>query len=327
MKTHIKKLLNISILFILIIYLSINCTVAEDEKGFGNALIITPKSVPLNKLIGGMTTEEALALNGSVRYEVVVESNGQRIKSVILKNDDSAEISIPVGIKLKIGVGLYLAENGTNDEMINAYLVTDLKKDFIAMPHQTVYLDFTLDFSKPTIVNYYFPNGTYTNAPGMADITGAAIYYNSSINVPVFTVKNLLNNSFNILSFNASNTFSSTLPVFNEGKIFKVDDFEGTDDPTPGTNRKAYWYIDTIGLDIYFNDGSLASNPTSTNPITFIDKNLPYKDASNLFLHKVYMSESIKYDPDLTANDIYYYFFIYKNGMLTIKNTQPADTW
>ncbi len=311
MKTGIKKIFNFSILFIIIIFITINCNIAEDEKGTGNVMIFTPKSVPINKLVAGMSVDQAIDLNGSVRYEVVVESNGQRIKSVILKNDDSAEISIPSGIKLNIGVGLYLAVNGTNDEMINAYLVTDMKKNFIAMPGQTVYVDFSLDFNKPAIIDYYYPNSTYANAPGFADITGAVIYSRPlAVNEPIFTIKNLLNSSFDIMTYNTFNPLSASIGTENEGKVFKVDDLDGI------YNNQAYWYIDTFASDFLYNYGDITTL-AGLNTINFTDnRNLPYKNNSQRFLKDVYMLESIRYD---TTDDNYYYFFIYKTGMLTLR--------
>ncbi|MBN2544219.1 MAG: hypothetical protein JXB50_00380 [Spirochaetes bacterium] len=324
MKGRIKKISNISILFILIIFLSINCMIAEDEKEeYGNAFIITPKSVPLNKLIAGMTTEEALKLNGSVRYEVIVENNGNRINSVILKSDDSAEISIPAGINLDIGLGIFLAANGTNDELINAYLVTDLKKNIVAIPNQTIYIDFILDFNRPTIVDYYyrnFPNVPYPNAPGMADITGAVIYNHAPVNDPIFTAKRLTDGYFNILTFNTFNPFNTSIGSEAYGSVFKVDDPDGY-------NGQAYWYIDKLNSDFLYDYGNI-NVIAGLDSINFIDnRSLPYKNSSQIFLKDVHMLESIKY---VSTSEFYYYFFIYKYGMLTLRSIDTglaAPTW
>ncbi len=307
-----KKLFKLYKIFIVIIVaiFIFNCAL-EPTSDNGNITILTPNYAPISKSIGGVDIDEQLQeMQDRIRYEIGIEHEGKRIASVQLKNNDETTINVPAGIRLTIGVGIYLADFADkNTELWNSYLVSDVKTNVILMANETKYLDFTLDFSKPTKVESYHPPllgaPGMNNAPGIGNITGGVIF--PLLEEPVFSYVNLRTKTPKLVKYNIAGNFNN-IPVTVDwfaptgyGKLFEVK--------SPDFNK--YWFIDNSN--IFSNDCSTDNNFTSF---------LSYKDDKfKDFLRKVFSIKSVEYDGD------YYYFLNYGNGMLTTKYDGDIFSW
>ncbi|MCK4795940.1 MAG: hypothetical protein KAT05_01090, partial [Spirochaetes bacterium] len=240
-----KKLFKLYKIFIVIIVaiFIFNCAL-EPTSDNGNITILTPNYAPISKSIGGVDIDEQLQeMQDRIRYEIGIEHEGKRIASVQLKNNDETTINVPAGIRLTIGVGIYLADFADkNTELWNSYLVSDVKTNVILMANETKYLDFTLDFSKPTKVESYHPPllgaPGMNNAPGIGNITGGVIF--PLLEEPVFSYVNLRTKTPKLVKYNIAGNFNN-IPVTVDwfaptgyGKLFEVK--------SPDFNK--YWFID-----------------------------------------------------------------------------------
>lgn len=306
-----KKILLFVTSIIVTFVLFFSCQNFIEEQGNGTLLVKTPNSISTKAIDGIYPPDLTSYINaGNIRYEIVIESNGKKITGAILKNSDSTSISVPAGVRLNIYVGIYFVEPNSNNELINTYFVTDKKDNVIVMPNQTIYLDFTLNLNNPNPVVCY-ANLTETEFSGSAiyEITGITDYPTAQPDQIILTYKNLVNGNFNISGFldGFSGINSSNNP---EGKVFKVADPESS-------NGYGLWYLDTKEKRIRFESGD---NSSSIGSIYFTDRNLPQKNPNYLtLLNKIDRVFSVMY------GETYYFFLLYKEGMLSIKN--ESNEW
>lgn len=313
----ITKMFILLSLFIVIV----GCSLGQETET-GNVTIITPAYAPITKSLAGISDHGTLLNDNQdlIRYEIGVENEGRRIASIQLKNNVETTITVPAGIKLDFGVGIYLAESkNTNNELWNTYVLSDVKRNIVLMPNETLYLDFTLDYSKPTIVQAYFPiTGVpqLTEAPGIAEMTGGVVFPADILpaTFPVFSYTNLNTNVSKLVYYNGTTETFVNLnllvdsgvpgPPTGAGKIFKVVSNDG----------EMFWIID---------DNDIFSNPGDNgifNNNTFLGVPLEYKYPEDRDpLSSVYEIRSIKHSTTTPARDRYWYFLNYGQGMLSVK--------
>jgi len=172
--------------FILFIFLSLifsSCILNNEMNQNGNIIIQTPEYLQADKLItrsiSGFDSTQTLSgyvqnNQSKIRYEISVESNGKKITSLIMKNNKISSLAVPSGIRLDIAIGIFLAQDeNTNNELWNAYLASDVKRDITLQPNETRMFEFTVDLTKQSKVNTYYtvPGIAATdNSPGMNDV-------------------------------------------------------------------------------------------------------------------------------------------------------------
>lgn len=305
-KSWIKLLLLLSVF---LIYNACENYIVDKKEG---TLIVNTPSLSLTKLVSGLPVEE-LITDGDIRYEIAVESENKRINSVILKNNESTSLKVPAGVKLTVAVGIYVVEKESEKELINAYLVSDVKNNVVVMPDQTIYLDFTIDLDKPTSITYHYPHENYP-APGISDITGITFYTqttSSGYQYPLLlTQKNLITADFKLLGFYSSNFHNLSIP--SEGKLFKINIIPGL-----GPYNYEFWYI--TNNDIFYNSGN---DLIDVSPFSITSKNLSFKNESYRgLLTSIERIETVKYP------NVYYYSLIYKNGVLVTKYDSIKREW
>jgi hypothetical protein len=252
--------------------------------------------------------------DGRLRFEVGVEAFGQRIISAQLKPGDDTLLTVPAGIPLTIGVGIYLVESATDEkETINAYLVSDVKDQLVLIPGETRYLDYVLDTSEPTIVDsYYQPH--VEEAPGLSSIRSGVL--NDSDGNPYFSVfdftsgiKNLMfNHATEKFEEKTNNEISTDLGAVPPGLIFEVEDPDNLN----------YWHISDAGI----------KRGTSINSGTFSAAQPSNYDAESLSkLPGVRNVEFINYEYS-PGEFRYIWFFSYGEGYVSLRyDSDVATQW
>ena len=247
------------VISILIIILGFNCTQTTTGQSSNAQIIIqapdsiNPPLFSINTSSGGSAIKQldtSTLDQNSIRYEVIVQSNGHRLSDTILNRSDRKAISVISGIPLDIFVGVfYSVGRSSNEELYNVFLASASVKGFEVMSGQSKNVNLTLNLTNKQPVDTYFDTSIF-GSKGFAEITGGA--YAAALltytNLPTFSIKQYDNpNSkliiYNNYTFNQPNLGAS---FFNGRGVLSSN----ISDPLG-----LYWYVPSgTGTGIYRNN-------------------------------------------------------------------------
>lgn len=295
----------------------------------GSRNLNNASSSVLKDLIYDSTTGK---FKSGVRFEVGIELFGRRIVSIQLKPGDVRSLTVPAGVPLTIGVGMYLV-NGSGEE-INSYLYTDKKSKIVLMANEKRKLGLTLDMNKPTIVRTFFsksdlPDSQITSTDNPGDSAIMTGFFDKTNNVPVFTSYKWGANSSEIIKYEGTSFTTipkssfglSSLPAGDKGRFFRVF--------SPSNGVKTIWYVTKTGADssgdaIYQYNGSTfqkisytSDEPNGNNGV-FINDNAINRIKSGIKRVISLQITGNSYPFESSNSTRTYYFLDYSSGFLAV---------
>ena len=242
------------------------------------------------------------------RYEIVVESGGERIKQYFLSTNEVVSASLPSGIPLNFYVGLYYAKGSSSDEEeFNVYLSSDSTENVVLTADETKDLYFTLDMTQSLKVESYFDPDFGSN--GYGSVTGGIM---STGGEPYFSINPLVtsgSSTTKIFSYQSSIFTNPSTGLIGNGTLFQV---------AQHFSNRNYWFAGSANI------------LTSTTGSFFAQTDIPNTAAFSTVTSQLADVVSLK---SVGTTDEYYFLdygqgyvsFNYQGAWSTVENVDFSE--